>query len=118
MTRGMIHIKDTFVEAVKKNDTVLICVPDNEMTHMILASACNRSLIITEDIIKIPYLNVTLILVSERIGKRVSLHPSVLRCIDNQTEELCVAAVMRYGLALQYVKNQNERICIEAVGED
>lgn len=37
-------------------------------------------------------------------------------CIDYnyQTEEICLAAVKQYGLALQYVKEQTPEICLEA----
>jgi hypothetical protein len=39
----------------------------------------------------------------------------LLKYIDTQTEEICLAAVKRTGCALQFVKNQTEEICIEAI---
>ena len=37
------------------------------------------------------------------------------RILKNQTREICLAAVRRNGMALQFVKEQTEEICLEAV---
>ena len=41
-----------------------------------------------------------------------------LQYVENQTEEICLAAVNQNGLALQLVKNQTEDICLAAVKQD
>lgn len=43
---------------------------------------------------------------------------ALLRFIDEQTEEICLAAVRNWGYALQYVKEQTEEICLAAVQQD
>ena len=41
-----------------------------------------------------------------------------LSYIENQTEDICIAAVKNYADALFHVKNQTEKICIAAVGKN
>ena len=38
-----------------------------------------------------------------------------LQHVDDQTEEICLAAVRENGMALMYVKDQTEKICLAAV---
>ena len=44
-------------------------------------------------------------------------NPSSIKDIT-QTEELCLAAVKRDGLSLQYIKKQTPKICKEAYQEN
>jgi hypothetical protein len=48
----------------------------------------------------------------------VARNGNLLSYVDNQTEEICLAAVNRYGCALQFVKNQTEAVCLAAVQQD
>ena len=48
----------------------------------------------------------------------VSSHPPYLKFIDNQTPELCLAAVKNDGRAIQFVKDQTPEICLAAVKND
>ena len=41
-----------------------------------------------------------------------------LRCVHNQTPEICDAAVKQNGYALQYAHNQTPEICLEAVKQE
>lgn len=41
-----------------------------------------------------------------------------LKNVTNQTEEMCLNAVKKNGMALQYVKTQNHQICEAAVSEN
>jgi hypothetical protein len=43
---------------------------------------------------------------------------SLLQWVENQSLEICMAAVQQYGLALQYVHNQTPEICMAAVQKD
>lgn len=38
--------------------------------------------------------------------------------VKNQTEEICLAAVQKTGLALKYVKEQTHKICLAAINEN
>jgi hypothetical protein len=42
----------------------------------------------------------------------------VLKDMKDQTERICLAAVLQYGNALEYVEDQTERICLAAVLQD
>ena len=42
----------------------------------------------------------------------------VLELVENQTEEICKAAVKQNPYALVHVKNQTEAICLEAVQQN
>ena len=41
-----------------------------------------------------------------------------LQYINNQTEEICLAAVKQNGYALEFIKNQTEEICLAAIKRD
>ena len=41
-----------------------------------------------------------------------------LKCVKNQTEQICLEAVRQRGYLLRDVKNQTEQICLEAVKQD
>ena len=48
----------------------------------------------------------------------LSTYPSYLQFIDNQTTELCLAAVKNDGRALEFVKEQTLDICLAAVANE
>lgn len=48
----------------------------------------------------------------------VERYEEALKYIEDQTPEICLAAVRRHGCALQYVKRQTPEICMEAVKRD
>lgn len=50
--------------------------------------------------------------------KFVRMNPFRIKDIEDQTEEICLAAVKRDGYALEFVKEQTEEICIEAVRQN
>ncbi|MCC0671423.1 MULTISPECIES: DUF4116 domain-containing protein, partial [unclassified Clostridioides] len=50
--------------------------------------------------------------------KAIRKSPMVLQYIENQTEEMCLIAVKKDGLALKDVDNQTEKICLEAMNEN
>ena len=54
----------------------------------------------------------------QKLIDEVKKDPSMLEKIQEQTEEICLAAVKQRGLAIQYVKDQTEAICLEAVNSD
>ena len=41
-----------------------------------------------------------------------------LRYVEQQTDEICLAAVQQDGHALQYVKQQTDEICLAAMQRD
>jgi len=41
-----------------------------------------------------------------------------LQYIENQTPEICLAAVQQYGMSLKYVNEQTPEICLAAVQQD
>ena len=38
-----------------------------------------------------------------------------MQCVKEQTSEICLAAVLQNGLALQFVQNQTPEICMAAI---
>ena len=48
----------------------------------------------------------------------LSIYPSYLEFIDNQTPELCMVAVKNDGWALEHVKEQTPELCMMAVKND
>jgi hypothetical protein len=42
----------------------------------------------------------------------------LLRFVDNQTDEICLAAVKQNGLALEFVKKQTYETCLEAINNN
>lgn len=54
----------------------------------------------------------------QEVLEMLNTSPFEIKCVIDQTEELCLFAVRRNGYVLQYVKEQNESICLEAVKQD
>jgi tryptophan 2,3-dioxygenase len=52
------------------------------------------------------------------IMMKIKENPFNLMYVDEQTDEMCLAAVEQDGRALEYVKNQTYEICLAAVKED
>ena len=50
--------------------------------------------------------------------EKVKQNPYYLRCVKEQTLEMCLVAVQKDWRALQFVKNQTPEICMEAVRQD
>lgn len=49
---------------------------------------------------------------------RVLQDPELIKVLDRQTEEICIAAVEQDGMLLRYVNNQTFKICLAAVRQN
>lgn len=54
----------------------------------------------------------------QKLIDEVKKDPSMLEKIQEQTEEICLAAVKQDGLAIQYVKDQSLNVCLAAVKQN
>ncbi len=54
----------------------------------------------------------------KQLIRQVKKDPSSLRNIEEQTEDICLAAIKQDGDYLQYVDNQTETICLAAVKQN
>ena len=53
--------------------------------------------------------------ITENSFELVKNNGTALGYVENQTDEICMVAVINNGMALLFVKNQTDEICIEAV---
>lgn len=55
---------------------------------------------------------------NERALEKVKKDGLALRCVRDQTPEICLAAVKENGWALQFVRKQTPAICLAAVRQN